>query len=327
MESKFLKIQLPQPYLLLELLAKLFIIGVFSVEGGIKAWFECILLITALCGCGYLIWWQIPFLVLVIILSPIVAGLFCLTIPQYVDSKSLTANDQVISALKIISVYNLNEISTLSGASLDTRLEQLLEAKKILQDNPGIFDKISKLQSVFDDINQTYEVANETIEYQHEVDAERNREFERQRQRDEERRKREQDEKLRRDKEVYQAKLKEEAIKDEQEKIKQKERDKEQQEEIERQHQRAAWIREERRKANYTGGCPPDRSSGEARCPPGYPVKVTSHKTEDGYDGIIWQKKHKKYPSIKPEWCYRSIQEAEAEREKYRFRKPKYPKE
>ena len=288
MESKFLKIQLPQPYLLLELLAKLFIIGIFSVEGGIKAWFECILIITALCGCGYLIWWQIPLLILVIILSPIVAGLFCLTIPQYVNSENLTANDQVISVLKTISIYNLNEISKLSGTFLDTRLEQLLKAKKILQDNPEIFNKISKLQSVFDDIHQAYEVANEIIEYQHEVDAERNREFERQRQRDEERRKREQAEKLRRDKEVYQEKLKEEAIKDEQEKIRQKEREKEQQEKIERQHQRVAWIREERRKANYTGGCPPDRSSGEARCPPDYPVKVTLNKTKDGYDGIIW---------------------------------------
>ena len=325
MESKFPKIQLIDPrYLLLELLVKLFAIGIFSVEGGVKAWFEFILIVTALCACGYVLWWQIPLLVLVIILSPIAAGLLCLTIPEYMDSRNLTANDQITSALKIISTYNLNEISTLSGDALDKRLEQFLKAKKIFEDNPTIFEKISKLQSVFDDISQAYDMADEMIEYQHEIDAERNRQFERERQKNEDRRRREQEDQLKREQEAYETRLKEEAIKNEQEKIRQKAREKAHQEAIKRKKEREAWISEERRKAKYTGGCPPDGNSGEARCPHGYPVKVTLYKKEDGYDGIIWDPSDGiRYEKIKPEWCYQSIREAELESGKYRFRRPK----
>lgn len=324
MESKFPKVPSTEPtYLLLELLVKLFAVGIFSVEGGVKAWFEFILVVASLCACGYILWWQIPLLVVVIILSPIVAGLLCLTIPAYIDSKNLTASDQVTSALKSVSTYNLNEVSTLSGNALEKRLEQFLKAKKIFEDNPKVFEQISKLQLVFDDINQAYDIADEMIEYQREIDAEKNREFERQRQRDANRRKREQAEQQKREQEAYQIRLKEEAIRNEQEKIREKAREKENQEAIKRQEQRSAWLSEERRKAQYTGGCPPDSNSGEARCPPGYPVKVTLYKKEDGYDGIIWHPSDGKYETTKPQWCYQSIQEAESERGQYRFRRPK----
>ncbi len=318
MESKFPKMQpIKSKYLLLELLVELFTVGIFSVEGGVKAWFEFILVVAALCACGYVLWWQIPLLLLVVILSPIAAGLFCLTLPEYMDSRNLTASDQVTSVLKIISTYNLNEIPTLSGTTLNKRLEQFLEAKKIFEDNPQIFEQIYILQSIFDDINHAYNIADEMV-------AEENREIKKQHQRDEDRRKREQAEQRRKEHEIYQTRLKEEAIRNEQEKIRQKATEKENQEASERKRQQTAWITEERRKAKYTGGCPPDSNSGEARCPPGYPVKVTLYKKEDGYDGIIWHPSDgKQYETTKPQWCYQSIQESESERGQYRFRRPK----
>ena len=63
------------------------------------------------------------------------------------------------------------------------------------------------------------------------------------------------------------------------------------------------------------------------QCPQGYSVKVTKHGTSDGYDGIIWHLRDgKRYLKVEPAWCFRSIEEAEAEafRGKYRFRRPYY---
>ncbi len=56
---------------------------------------------------------------------------------------------------------------------------------------------------------------------------------------------------------------------------------------------------------------------------PGYPIKVTLNKKEDGFDGIIWKREDTEYNSITPKWCYQSVQEAEEEKGQYRFRRPK----
>ena len=74
------------------------------------------------------------------------------------------------------------------------------------------------------------------------------------------------------------------------------------------------------------GGCPPDRSSGAVKCPPGYPIKVTLNldKKKDGYDGVIWQPSdglnYERVTNLK--WCYQSVEDAEAESGRYRFRRP-----
>jgi len=66
------------PYQLLDLLARLFTIGIFSTTGGVKTWFELFLVIATLAACGYLIWWQAIFLILILIFGALAAGLLTL---------------------------------------------------------------------------------------------------------------------------------------------------------------------------------------------------------------------------------------------------------
>ena len=270
-------------YLLLELLVKLFTIGIFSVEEGLKAWFELILVTTAICASGYLLWWQVPLLIIVVILSPIAAGMFSLLAPVYMNSENFTANNQFASSIQFISDYNLKEISRLSGDDLEQRLKQIHEVQKIFNENPKLVEQISKLQLALDNINQTYDVAVTKVTHNYKV---------------KQRKKYEEAELKRKEWEDYQESLKKAAeLKTRQEK----------------------WLNEQRRKAQFTGGCPPYNK----KCRDGYPIKVTIDKKEDGFDGIIWKPSDTEYKGIEPKWCYKSVEEAEKEHGKYKFRRPR----
>jgi len=281
--------RLSLPQLLLELLVKLFTLGIFSVEGGAKAWFELILVVAALCASGYIIWWQIPLLILAIIFGTAAAGMFSLLAPRYMNIKNYTANNQIASTLNIISKYNLNEILTLSEEQLNQRLKQIQKAQQILKANIKIVKQLSELQNSLNNINETHDIAFATVEHQKQV------KYDKQHKEAEQRRK---------DWEFKQEKIKKEA------------------ELIAKQEQLFA---KQRREAQFTGGCPPD-SNSRGGCRSGYPIKVTIDKKEDGFDGIIWKPSDKKYKEITPQWCYRSVEEAESERGKYRFRRPKNSK-
>jgi hypothetical protein len=142
-------------HLLLELLVKLFTIGIFSVEDGLKAWFELILVTAAICASGYLLWWQVPLLILVVVLSPIAAGLFSLLAPVYTNSDNFTANSQFASTIQFISEHNLKDISSLSGDKLEERLKQIHEVQKIFDKNPKLVEQIFRLQSALERETET----------------------------------------------------------------------------------------------------------------------------------------------------------------------------
>lgn len=325
------QIRLSQPthplLALLEILVKLFTLGIFSVEEGAKAWFELVLVTAALCASGYILWWQIPLLIAAIILATLAAGMFSVLAPQYLEVGNLEVSKQVAETLQAISEHNLNEISTLSGNRLEQRLEQLYKAKQIFENNPEIVEQISGLQSVFNTINQTHHIADKKLATQHEAFARRQRqieELEKQRRESEEKRQQEENERKRKEWEADQLRLKREAeLKAQQERLRQVAREEEEQEKAERKRRWKAWLNEERRREKFTGGCPPDNQYEPPRCRPGYEVKVTLNKTEDGFDGIIWKPSDAKYNTVIPKWCYPSVHEAEAERGQYRFRRPR----
>ena len=82
-------------------------------------------------------------------------------------------------------------------------------------------------------------------------------------------------------------------------------------------------LERKRRDAGRKYGMPPDTTVSPPRCPHGHPVKVTSKKKPDGYDGIIWLPEDGvRYEMLENFWCYRSEDEALSE-PKYKFRRPK----
>lgn len=274
-------------YSLLEFLVQLFTLGIFSVKGGVKAWFELVLVTAALCASGYILWWQIPFLIAAIILGTLAAGMFSVLLPEYLEVSNLEADKQITLALQTISEYNLKGISALSDSKLEQRLEKLYKARQILEGNPKIVEQISKLQLVLDNVNQAHHIATEKVVVQRETHTREQKEIR---------------ERARQHKEAEEKRKQEEA---KQKKI------------------WITWLNQQRRNQQFTGGCPPDDRYNPPQCRSGYEVKVTLDKKEDGFDGIIWKPSDKKYASITPRWCYASVEEAEAESGKYKFRRPK----
>ncbi len=215
--------RLAQPtYLLLELLVQLFTLGIFSAEGGAKAWFELVLVAATLCACGYIVWWQIPLLIIAIILATLAAGMFSILAPQYLEESNVEVNKRIAAALQNISKYNLNNISTLSGNGLEKRLEQLRKAQQIFEKNPKIIEQISELELVFDNINRAGRIATQKVESQREA-------YE------------------------YQQKQRQELKKKHREA-----QEKRKQEEAELKIKQEKWLYEQRKREKYTGGCPPD---------------------------------------------------------------------
>lgn len=275
------------PYELLSLLVKLFALGIFSTEKGSKAWFELILVAGALCASGYLIWWQIPLLLLSIFLGTLAAGMFSVLCPQYLsENQSVQVDSQVSKTLSIISRFNAIQLENLSELELAARIKTIQKAIRILESHPEILKEASGFLSTLEVLETSRDFALAKSEYL-----------------------REKSEALR-----IQSKL----IEKERQRRTREDRIRKQQK-VEEQQNKLEAIRKEE---GFTGGCPPDNRDTEPTCPLGYPVKVTLHGTEDGYDGIIWSASHGKYLTIKPRWCYKSVEEALQEK-RYRFREPK----
>jgi hypothetical protein len=153
-------------------------------------------------------------------------------------------------------------------------------------------------------------------------EQERIEELERQQREAERKRHQEESERRQREWEAHQERLKKEAeLKAQQERIRAAAKEKADREAAEQKRRFEAWLREQRKRAKFTGGCPPDNRYNPPRCRPGYPIKVTLNKKPDGADGIIWKPSDVEYDTVEPKWCYPSMQEAEAEAGIYRFRR------
>lgn len=278
-------------YLLLKLLVQLFTLGIFSVEGGAKAWFELILVIAALCASGYILWWEIPLLIAAVLLTTLAAGMFSVLAPQYIEAGDFEANEKIAATLRIVSEVNYRQISALSGYELEQRLKQLRKAERILKSNRKIVSELANLQSVLDNVDKASYKAAEKVQTQRQAEERKRQNEQRKKQREAER-------------------------------------------EAEREAKEERKLNERRKREGFTGGCPPDKRYEPPKlepiliCPSGYPIKVTSNLgKDDPFDGIIWKPEDSGYEGIKQIlWCYESVEEAEAERGKYRFRRPKNSK-
>ena len=256
----------------------------------------------------YLLWWQIPLLILAILLATLAAGMFAVLAPQYLEIPDLRAEEIIAATLQFISEENLKQISTLPGDELEKRLKDFYKAKQIFENDPGIIEQIPRLQTVFDNVNQSYDVANEKVVVQRESYAreqERIEELERQQ------------------REAHRDRLQKDAeIRAQQARARAAAKEKADREAAEHEKRRMDWLNRERKRARFTGGCPPDNRYNPPRCRPGYSIKVTLNPTPDGFDGIIWKPSDARYDTVETKWCYSSVQEAEAEAGKYRFRRP-----
>lgn len=315
-------------YLLGEVLIKLFTLGVFSVESGAKAYFELVLVIAVLCACGYILWWQIPLLLATIIFGTLAAGMFSVLAPQYLlGPNSMEADKFILNSLKKISEDNLKEISKLSGQALEERLICFYKAQKILEDHSNLASNIAELDKILDNIKQSRYTATERIEIEIKEEAYRRKQsedLEKQHKANESRQRKEQEDRDKEIQEAYQEKMRHEAKVEAQQEKKRKEAQATKiKENSEQKRIWNEWLNDQRMREDFTGGCPPDHQYDSPRCRPGYPVKVTIAKKEDGFDGIIWQPSDKKYDSVVNfKWCYESVKEAENESGKYRFRRP-----
>jgi hypothetical protein len=315
-------------YLLGEILIKLFTLGIFSVESGAKAYFELILVIAALCASGYILWWQIPLLLMTIIFGTLAAGMFSVLAPQYLSGpNSIEPDKLILKSLKKISEDNLEEISKLSGQLLEDRLTCFYKAQKILEEYSDLVANIVELDKVLDNIRQSRYKATDKIEIEIKEEAYRRKqseELEKQHEANNVRLRKEEEDRNKKLQEDYQEKIRHAAeFKAQQEKQRKEAQAAKTKENDEQKRIWSEWVKEQRRQEKFTGGFPPDDAYDPPRCRPNYPIKVTLNKTPDGFDGIIWHPSDSRYETVQPKWCYSSVDEALRESGQYRFRRPK----
>jgi hypothetical protein len=295
------------PYQLLDLFVRIFTVGIFSTTGGAKAWFELFLVIAALSSCGYLLWWQVIFLVLILIFGTLAAGLLTLIHPQTLTTQQFGSERFVVSTLDGISRAKIQEVSYLSGDALTKHKSTLLKAAKILQDHPTLLDDLTQLKTTLQNIGQDYRTTQEKIQ----VEEEEAKEVERQKQANEQRRR------------IQLAELEEQRKEADRKKQQQLAEQAKKKEEFERQE--AINLQRQRREAGFSGGHPPLQRYGPSVCPHGYPIKVTLNGTSDGFDGVIWKPEDgKQYDELKNlAWCFRSVEEAKSDIGRYRLTRPR----
>lgn len=307
MQDNQLLVRSSSPYQPLDLFTRLLTVGIFSTTGGAKAWFELFLVIATLASCGYLIWWQAIFLIFILIFGTLAAGLLTVVYPQILTTEQFTSGGVAVSTLDKISRDKIQEATHLSGDALTKHKDTLLKAAKILQEHPTLLEDLTQLKTVFQNIEKDCGATQAKIQ----IEEEEARKIENRRRVAEQERRRQEAELERRRQEAerkQQQQLAEQATKTQ---------------DVER--RALERLQQRRREVGFSGGHPPLNFNSVLGCHPDYPIKVTLNGTDDGYDGIIWcpsdgQRYHN---VVNPKWCFRSVQEALADRGNYRLRRPK----
>ncbi|MGB3208841.1 MAG: hypothetical protein WBB28_27945 [Crinalium sp.] len=146
---------------ILQVLTELFTLGIFSVQGGAKAWFELLLVTATLFACGYLAWWQLIFILIALILGTLAAGIFSIIAPQYVSNK----NDEVHGNKSIATLFATNlivkfsqnkvqEVDELSEKGLVKHLEKLEVALEIFTKYPDLVEVLPEIAIAVNNTNQ-----------------------------------------------------------------------------------------------------------------------------------------------------------------------------
>ena len=265
---------------IIELLIKLFTIGIHSSEEGPKAWFETLAVTATLMACGYLVWYQGIFIILTLIFGAIAAGMFVFLAPAYTIQNNI-ATKPAINTLKTISRIKTERVNSLTGNKLiEEKNRQIKAINELTQNFPSLIQDYPELGEIFETIRQG------AIEASNKADIEKQericREQEAQKQREETERK-----------------LNEQKARAEQEWIRQ------QQEQQRQQQKRERTLNELRARAREPSGYPPDPNNPK-HPPPGYPIKVTKNNPPPPYEGIYYRPDDYDYWDYNADWWFES---------------------
>jgi len=278
---------------IIELLTKLFTIGIHSSEEGPKAWFETFSVTATLMACGYLSWYYGIFIILTLIFGAIAAGMFVFLAPAYTIQNNI-ATKQAVNTLKTISRIKTERVTSLTGNKLiEEKNRQIKAINELTQNFPNLIQEYPELGEIFETIGQG------AAEASGKADIE-----------EQDRTRREQEEKKQR--EEVERKLNEQKARAEQDRTRQKKEQKRQQEKLER------TLNELRVKAGEPSGHPPDPNNPK-HPPPGYPIKVTKNLTNESHKGIYYRQDDYDYWDYNADWWF----ESPAHVPKHKYRRPR----
>lgn len=279
---------------IIELLIKLFTIGIHTSEEGSRAWFETLAVTATLMACGYLVWYQAIFIILALILGAIAAGMFVFLAPTYTVQNNI-ATKSAINTLKIISKVNTEKINSITGNELiEERNRQIKAINELAQKFPHLIQEYPALGEIFETIRQG------ATEASNKADGEKR---ERIRREQEEQRQREEREQTLNE---QRARAKQEWIRREQEKQKQQEK-------------RERTLNELRARAGEPSGHPPDPNNPKLSPSPDYPIKVTKNSPDKQHKGIYYTPDDYDYLKYNADWWF----ESEAHVPKHKYRRPR----
>lgn len=277
---------------IIELLIKLFTIGIHSSEEGPKAWFETLAVTATLMACGYLVWYQGIFIILTLIFGAIAAGMFVFLAPAYTIQNNI-ATKPAINTLKTISRIKTERVNSLTGNKLiEEKNRQIKAINELTQNFPSLIQDYPELGEIFETIRQG------AIEASNKADIEK-----------QERIRREQE--AQKQQEETERKLNEQKARADQDWIHQK------QEQQRQQEKREQTLNELRARAGESSGHPPDPKNPK-HPPPGYPIKVTKNLTKERYKGIYYRPDDYDYWDYDAAWWF----ESEAHVPKHKYRRP-----
>jgi hypothetical protein len=275
---------------IIELLIKLFTIGIHSSEEGPKAWFETLAVTATLMACGYLLWYQGILIIFALIFGAIAAGMFVFLAPAYTVQNNI-ATKPAVNALKTVAKIKKERISFLTGNKLIKETKcQIKAVNELAQNFPNLIQEYPELAQIFETITQGAKEGSEKADS--EKQKRTHREQEEQKQRVEAERK-----------------LNEQRTRAKQERTRREQEEQRQQEERER------TLNEKRARAGELSGHPPDPNNLK-HPPPGYPIKVTKNLTKESYKGIYYRPDDSDYWGYDAAWWFES--EAHVPKDKYR---------
>ncbi|MBW4546324.1 MAG: hypothetical protein KME25_18040 [Symplocastrum torsivum CPER-KK1] len=139
---------------IIEVLLKLFTIGIHSSEEGPKAWFETFAVTATLMACGYLAWYYGIFIILSLIFGAIAAGMFVFLAPAYTIQNNI-ATKPAVNTLKTISRIKTERVNSLTGNELiEEKARQIKAINELAQNFPHLIQEYPELGKIFETIRQ-----------------------------------------------------------------------------------------------------------------------------------------------------------------------------
>ncbi|MEP0753066.1 hypothetical protein NDA03_12680 [Trichocoleus sp. Lan] len=283
---------LTSSFAIIELLIKLFTIGIHSSEEGPKAWFETLAVTATLMACGYLLWYQGILIILALIFGAMAAGMFVFLAPAYTIQNNI-ATKTAVNALKTVSIIKKERINHLTGNKLIKETNCQVKAINELKQNfPNLIQEFPEFAQIFETITQGAKEGSKKADVEKQKRASREQEEQKQR-------------------------VEAERKLNEQRTRSKKEWTRREQEEQRQQEVRERTLNDQRARAGEFSGHPPDPNNPK-HPPLGYPIKVTKNLTKERYKGIYYRPNDYDYWDYDAAWWF----ESEAHVPKHKYRRP-----